>query len=153
MQNVLDKRFKILWLCNLVKLDNFTAHFAICENTKKISFFSLDILKPMMIHSTKIINDDCIDSLWCLSLECPYNKTTMTSFLKANRLLTTNKAKNERIWKHLLDIVSQLNKELKKEIPTFVSNFETKGTIVFFPKPIFVVKFEKDGDSGSLGRS
>lgn len=51
--------------------------WGVCKKTRKVAFATLcdntiHAMAPMIIQTTEIVGDECLDGTFCLNLDCPY---------------------------------------------------------------------------------
>ena len=128
-KEIIDSRtYPVRWLIKALKVDkNKTCHLCICGYSHRIWYMAPDgdnLIKPMVISSIDICDGECLDSKWCLDLECKYNQTTARSYAKSYHL--SDKETDEIItdWDQFIKNIKAMN-EVLTEYETDFLNFQT----------------------------
>ena len=143
------KHYPVKWFLNALKYSKGkTCHLCVCGYTKRIWYMAQDIdnpIKPFIINSIDISAGECLDCMWCLDLECEYNKTTPESYAKSYHLNLEDTKDLIDGWNRFIENVKGINTLLEEdynEDELGIKGF-TKTSIMLSPGPL--VEFIKAG--------
>ncbi len=120
-----SQTYPVRWLINALKYKKGNLiHLCICGYSHRIWYMAPDgdnLVKPMVISSIDICDGECLDSKWCLDVECKYNRTTAHSYAKSYHL--SDKETDEIItdWDQFIKNINGINKVLDEYETDFLN--------------------------------